>query len=364
MIKRFAILLSVLLMLGACAAENPAPAESSSAATTEASAEPEPVTPVPGRLGQGYVQGVSLDGSYIYVSDVIPGTVGQGCEGAGENVLYRMPVDGGERNLATDDSGPARGSLIRGGTKNRVALIEACEENFTRAFVATESEDGRLFDLERVPVPERSIPRLTGWSNDGLYLLGVTGDPAGDGQKPMQVVQLDPASGDTNTLFDTEPIFRVAQLKNGSYVTQGSGTISVRNTTEVLRTYQGDFFQMSPTGDRFAVLGAGLSLVAGEGEAQTLVRASGESTTYSVSFTADGRSLAYVQVRNQGPKVEADLGVVTVGGQAKVIESSGLKDQVSFGSPFFAADGKFLAYNLTSDDGSNPPDVVLVALPD
>ena len=44
MIKRFAILMSVLLMLGACAAENPAPAESFSAATTKASAEPEPVT--------------------------------------------------------------------------------------------------------------------------------------------------------------------------------------------------------------------------------------------------------------------------------------------------------------------------------
>lgn len=361
---RYAILLCALLALGACSQDQPgAPGETSAGTPGEdASNRPAQVSPRAGKLGQGTVQGASLNGSFVYVSDAIPGSEGRGCEGAGDQVLYRVPVDGRERTMAADDTGPARGTILRGGSKGRIALIEGCEENPTRAFVATESEDGRISAIQRVPVPERSIPRLTGWSNDGLYLLGVTGDPAGDGPTPMQVVQVDPSSGDSNTLFDSEPVYRVAQLKNGSYVTQGSGTISVRTTTAVQRTYRGDFFQMSPTGDRFAVLGTGLSVVAGQGEPQAVVPGGEESTVYSASFSQDGRNLTYVLVRNEGPQVDADLGVV-IDGKAKVIKSSGLKDQVSFSFPVFAAGGRYVAYNETPDDGSNPHDVVLVEVP-
>ncbi len=367
-----AVLLLALLALGACSPEaSPDPAATDSPdspAPTLESPQAEPTQPkavlspgVPIELGQGLIQGTTLDGSSIYVSENVEGSEGMGCEGQGRSVVKRVPIGGGPRTPVAEAGSPVQGAFVRGGSDGRVAVFNSCEEFVSSAYVAKESRDGRITEAEKVPIPTESLPRFFGWSNDGLYLLGVVATPDG---AQSRVVQVDPGSGALTDLFRSDPVSKVAQLKDGSYVVASNNKIAVRSTTKVLRSFDGSTFEVTTAGDRFVIMGGGLSLVSGDSEPKVLLKAEPESQIPEASFSPTGELVTYERIGSVGDKVKSEIGVVSAAGAVQKVEASGPKGRRTLVAPVFTGDGKVVAYNRFVEDFEAPPTVVVFRLPE
>ena len=120
------------------------------------------------------------------------------------------------------------------GTGNRIAVVGGCEGFFTDLWVGTETLDGHLDGIRRVPVadlPEgQTLATFSvSWSADGSSLLAAVNSLDGGSGR---VVAIDPDSGAFTTLFDagaTHGVAQVAQLADGSYVVAADGNVSIRD---------------------------------------------------------------------------------------------------------------------------------------
>ncbi|MEA2844443.1 MAG: hypothetical protein QOJ69_2114, partial [Actinomycetota bacterium] len=184
-------------------------------------------------VGTGFVDGASLDGSAAYVEQEDPQFPQLGCEGQPEPVLFRLPLDGGERQLLGTTENQLHGHVIFG-HGNRIAVVGGCEGFFTDLWVGNETLDGHVNGIRRVAVGDLADGQTlatfsVSWSADGSSLLGaVNALDGGSGR----VVAIDPDSGALTTLFDagaTRGVAQVGQLADGSYVVAADGKVSIRD---------------------------------------------------------------------------------------------------------------------------------------
>lgn len=341
--RRVRVLVAALLALAACRPEvgfNP-------------DATPSPATnihmfSIPEKLGTGLLDGATPDGSALYVEEPDPAFPQPGCEGRPQSVMFRLPLDGGERTLVGSGTDPIRGRLVRGGSDNRVAVVAACESFFTDLVVAEESEDGTLSGLEQVTpqVPEEFLlnPSTVNWDRDGQALLGaIQHKDAPDGD-PAQIVSIDPETGQVTRLFNGEQgtgVFNVGQLQNGDYVVATNLVVSFRDSGGVSKAdFQGQGFQITPDRRRAVIFGRNLTLAGqDENRATELVPEKEGLEISGLEISPDGQALVFKRYSVETGQVE--LSVVSM--QDRKLTNIVTGDQ--YDRPFFTGDGRALAFN-------------------
>lgn len=303
----------------------------------------------PERVGTGLIDGTTLDGSAIYIEEPDPGFPEPGCEGQPEPVMFVQPLGEGERTPAGGAKPPLHGSLIRGGSGDRVAVVSGCESFFTGLFVAAESEDGTLSGLKSVTpaVPEGFLlnPSTVSWSRNGKVLLAAIQDVDAPDGDPAQIVAIDPASGKVTKLFDAEQgtgVFGVGQMQNGYYVVATNLVVSFRNAKGTVQAgFQGQGFDISPDRRRLVVFGRNLRLAAqGDTKAAKIVPEKEGLEISSARFSPDGRAVVFERYALDTGQVEVN--VVTPAGK----ELTNIVTGSQYGRSFFTGDGKALVFNM------------------
>ena len=248
-------------------------------------------------VGTGLVDGSSLDGSAVFVEEEDPRFPQLGCEGQPEPVLFRLPLAGGERELVGNGEDHLHGRVVHG-QGEKIAIVSGCESFFTALWVGTESLDGRVTDLRKVPVQvgegQVLAPFSISWSANGLSLLGAVNLVGGG----ALVVSIDPDSGALTTVFDAQAssgVSQVGQLADGSYVLAAEFKVSIRNAEGAV-TIQGagNGFELAP--DLLSVVAYGTEVLLLAPTVPRPVRMvpgkPGQQVT-SASLSPDGRAVVY-----------------------------------------------------------------------
>lgn len=303
----------------------------------------------PQEIGTGLLDGMTPDGSAAYVEDTDPRFPQPGCEGQPEPVMFLLPLEGGERTLIGDGTQGLRGSLLRGGSGGRVAVVSACEAFFSDLFIAREPEDGKLTGIRRVEpsVPEGFLlnPSSLSWSSDGSSLLGAIQDVDAPDGDPSQVVTIDPESGRLTKLFDAEQgtgVLKVGQLADGTYVVATNLVVSFRDPKGIVKAgFQGTGFEISRNRRQAVIYGRTLMLVSqGSTRATQVVPEDPGHEISSAQFSPDGQAVALTRYAVDGGLVE--VGVATFGNRRFTSVVTGAQ----YGRAFFSGDGRALAFNL------------------
>ena len=290
----------------------------------------------PTKLAPGRVTGVSPDGQSLYVEAVDSARSKRGCEGELDPVVFRQPLDGSGREVATSDDA-AHGTILRGGN-GKVAVVGVCEEFLTAVWVGTESPDGHLRDLKKLTFNQAPNALSFAWAVDSSALLAVRG---------TAVVRVDAASGDVATLFDlgSSGGSQVDQLVDGTFVLDVGGQVRLRDAVgRVQATVPGTFFTVGPDRRTIAVYGSdGLGLLT---QGQTQLRKLADGQIASAQFSPDGRAIAFSRSSGGGAGGSEVLVVPTGSG------ATGNPASVATGraaGPFFASGGRILAFSDLAD---------------
>jgi hypothetical protein len=303
----------------------------------------------PEEIGTGLLDGASQDGSAVYVEEPDPQFPEPGCEGQPESVMSRLPVEGGEREVVGGESAPLRGSLVRGGSDGRVAVVAGCESFFTDLFVAGESEDGRLTEVTRVTpagIPEDFLlnPSSVSWNRDGDKLLAALQHQNAPDGDPAQVVTIDPQSGQVTKLFDAEQgtgVFRVGQLQNGTYVVSTNLVVTYRDEQGVVKAgFQGKDFEIAPDRKSLVIFGRNVFLGTQDETtaAEILAEEQGREIS-SVQFAPDGEAIVLTRYLLEGGQVEVGVASLEDRRFTSVVTGG------QYGRAYFTGDGEALVFN-------------------
>jgi hypothetical protein len=303
----------------------------------------------PQQIGTGLLDGASLDGSAVYVEDPDPQFPEPGCEGQPESVMFRLPLEGGEREVVGGDQAPLRGTLVRGGSENRVAVVAGCESFFTDLFLAGETGDGRLTDVRRLTpagIPDDFLlnPQSVSWDRDGDNLLAALQHQNAPDGDPSQVVSIDTQSGQVTRLFDAEQgtgVFRVGQLADGTYVVSTNLTVTYRDEQGVVKAgFQGKDFEIAPDRESLVIFGRNIFLgTQGETRATEILPEQEGREISSVQFAPDGEAIVLTRYLLEGGQVE--VGVASLEDK----EFTSVVTGGQYGRPYFTGDGAALVFN-------------------
>ena len=234
--------------LAACGDDSPSTTSTSSPSTTTPVVKYDQPSTV-SLVGTGLVDGASLDGSAVFVQEEDPRFPQLGCEGQPQPVMFRLPLAGGERELIGNGEDHLHGRIVHG-QGDRIAIVSGCEGFFTALWVGTETLDGRVSGLRKVPVQvsegQALAPFSISWSANGLALLGAVNIFGGGGL----VVSIDPDSGALTTVFDAQAgsgVSQVGQFADGSYVVAAEVKVSIRNAQGAVKIQAaGNGFELAP----------------------------------------------------------------------------------------------------------------------
>lgn len=303
----------------------------------------------PQQIGTGLLDGTSRDGSAVYVEEPDPQFPEPGCEGQPESVMFRLSLEAGEREVIGGDQAPLRGTLVRGGSGNRVAVVAGCESFFNDLFVASETEDGRLTDITRVTpagIPENFLlnPQSVSWNRDGDNLLAALQHQNAPDGDPSQVVTIDPQSGQVTRLFDAEQgtgVLRVGQLEDGTYVVSTNLVVTYLDEEGVVKAgFQGKDFEIAPDRESLVIFGRNVLLGAqGETRATEILAEEQGREVSSVQFTPDGKAIAVTRYLLEGGQVEVGVASLEDGRFTSVVTGG------QYGRPHFTGDGEALVFN-------------------
>lgn len=301
---------------------------------------------IPREVGTGLLNGMSLDGSAAFVEEPDPAFPQLGCEGQPEPVMFRLPLEGGEREPVAGETA-LHGNLVRGGSNGRVAVIAACESFLTSLYVGTETPDGRLTDPTALTVqePENFLlnPASVSWSSDGSRLVGAlqhVDQPDGDAPR---IVAIDPVTGAVTRLFDAElgtGVLRVGQTEDGSYVIASNLVVSLHGESGESRgRFSGKDFEISPDRRRVIAFGAEITLIEQGSTSHTDVQPATEGWEISsVKFSPAGDAVAISRYSLGDGLV--DIGIVTLGDNRYSSVVTGGR----YGGPHFTGDGAGVAF--------------------
>jgi hypothetical protein len=315
-------------------------------------------------LGTGDLDAVTPDGTAVIVSDVDDRFSQPGCEGLPSPVLFRVPLDGGEREpLRGDDGQPIQGHgefWFLGAPGARVALLDDCEEYLGGILVAREATDGRLDQVVEVPEEADRWPQgvsagTIAWSTSGSALLAA-GPPAGEVGNPNPdgdpVIRIEVPSGTIQELFRSpEAVFQIGQLPDGRLVYATDHNVRIRNEDGgTAAEFSGNGFAIGPDGT-LAVLNPGVTLVSPSGEARVLVEPSEGTTIWQAEWSPGGDALAYLS---------DVLEVVTLDGHVTGLGPARPIVRGSPGGSAFSPDGRLLAFNRPGSQPDAENEVVVV----
>lgn len=307
----------------------------------------------PEKLGTGLVDGATPDGDALYIEEPDPAFPALACEGRPGSVMFRQPLDASERTVVGNVADPLRGRLVRGGSGNRVAVVASCESFFTDLTIAAESEDGTLSEIEKVQpaVPEGFLlnPSTVAWARDGKRLLAAIQDVDAPDGDPAQIVSVDPGSGKVTRLFEAEQgtgVFNVGQMQNGNYVVATNLVVSFRDRDgDVVASFQGHDFQISPDRKRMVVFGRTIRLATqGRNKAPVIVPEKVGLEVSSADWAPDGEAVAFKRYSVETGQVEIN---VLTPDDRKV---TNIVTGDEYDRPVFTGDGKALAFNLYTGD--------------
>lgn len=303
----------------------------------------------PEEIGTGLLDGASLDGSAVYVEEPDPQFPEPGCEGQPESVMFRLPVDGGEREVVGGGETPLRGNLVRGGSDGRVAVVAGCESFFTDLFVARESEDGRLSEVTAVTpagIPENFLLNTSSfsWNRDGDRLLAALQHQDAPDGDPSQIVTIDPESGEVTKLFDAEQgtgVFGVGQLEDGTYVVSTNLVVTYRDEKGTVKAgFQGKDFEIAPDRRSLVIFGKNIFVgTQGETKATELVTEEAGREISSVAFSPDGSAVALNRYLLDGGQVEVGIATIEDRKFTSVVTGG------QYGRSYFTGDGRALVFN-------------------
>ncbi len=309
----------------------------------------------PQEIGTGLLDGTSLDGSAVYVEEPDPQFPELGCEGQPESVMFRLPVEGGEREVVGGGETPLKGSLVRGGSDGRVAVVVGCESFFTDLFVARESEDGRLTEVTKVTpagIPENFLLNTSSfsWNGEGDKLLAALQHQDAPDGDPSQIVTIDPESGEVTKLFDAEQgtgVFRVGELEDGTYVVSTNLVVTYRDEKGTVKAgFQGKDFEIAPDRRSLVIFGKNIFVgTQGDTKATELVTEEAGREISSVAFSPDGSAIAFNRYVLDGGQVEVGIATIEDRKFTSVVTGG------QYGRSFFTGDGRALAFN---EFGSEP----------
>lgn len=308
---------------------------------------------IPREVGTGLLNAMSLDGSAAFVEEPDPAFPQLGCEGQPEPVMFRLPLEGGEREPVAGETA-LHGNLVRGGSNGRVAVIAGCESFLTSLHVGTETADGRLTDPKALTVqePENFLlnPASVSWSSDGSRLLGAlqhVDQPDGDAP---QIVSVDPVTGAVTRLFDAElgtGVLRVGQTEDGSYVVASNFLVGLHGESGESRgRFSGKDFEISPDRRRVIAFGAGIVLIeqGSTSHADVLPPIEGGEIS-SVTFSPAGDAVAISRYSVGDGLV--DIGIITLDDNRYSSVVTGGR----YGRAHFTGDGAGVAF---TQFGSEP----------
>lgn len=304
---------------------------------------------IPRRVGTGLIDGVTPDGSAVYIEDPDPAFPEPGCEGQPESVMFVQPLDGGQRKLAGEIGVPLKGRLVRGGSGGRVAVVAACESFFTDLFIASELPDGALSKVERVKpaVPDAFLLNASTvtWTSDGNKLLAAVQHVDAPDGDPAQIVAIDPGTGGLTKLFDVEQgtgVFGVGQMDRNEYVVATNLVVSFRRSDGTVGAgFQGQGFDISPDGRRLVVFGKQLRLVAqGDDVATSLVEEKPGHEISAARFSPDGKAVVFERYSLGTGRTE--ISVVSLSDKTLTNIVTGGR----YGSALFTGDGGALVFNM------------------
>jgi hypothetical protein len=308
----------------------------------------------PEEIGTGLLDGASLDGSAVYVEEPDPQFPELGCEGQPEPVMFRLPVDGGEREVVGGGETPLKGNLVRGGSDGRVAVVAGCESFFTDLFIARESEDGRLSDVTAVPltgIPENFLLNTSSfsWNRDGDKLLAALQHQNAPDGDPAQIVTIDPGSGQVTKLFDAEQgtgVFKVGQMENGTYLVSTNLVVTYRDEKGTVKAgFQGKDFEIAPDRQSLVIFGKNIFLgTQDETKATELVTEEAGREISSVAFSPDGSAIAFNRYALDGGQVEVGIATVEDRKFTSVVTGG------QYGRSYFTGDGRALVFNQFSSE--------------
>ncbi|MGH9190480.1 MAG: hypothetical protein ACRD0Q_10685 [Acidimicrobiales bacterium] len=311
----------------------------------------------PRTVGTGFVVGTSIDGTAVYVEQEDSAFPQPGCEGQPQPVLFRLPLDGGRRELLATPDLPVRGQVVRG-PAGRVAVVDGCEGFLSRVLVGTETPDGHLQDLRQVPIPEsgsRPNPLSLSWSRDGASLLGAQASASGS----SRVVRIDPATGAVTSLFPVPGVgrivLRVAELDGGAIAVVGGGRVEVLGADgRTQSTAEGNDFTIAPDGRSLLVFGRAIARLEAGGRAPVPVAGAeaGREIT-SAELSPDGRAVVYVTSADGGADNRVRLVLLA---SRQVVEATG---PGQWGRAEFTGDGRAVVFNQFFPAPRFVPDVVL-----
>lgn len=318
----------------------------------------------PQAIATGILQGMTPDGSAAYVADTDPAFPQPGCEGQPEAVLFRQPLDGGERELLRAGGGPVKGEIVRG-RDGLVALVALCEGFFTGLSVGRETPEGHIEELRTVDVQTAPgsppAPFSISWSPDGRSLLAAINDPEAPDGGPSRLVRIDPESGAVSTLFTGEGgsgVFQFAQLRDGSYVVSSNREVTFRDERgRIEAQFPGAGFVVFPDHERVLVYGETVAVAReGDDQARVVAPARPGREVSSASISPDGEAAVFNRYALEGSENEVSVVTIDDGTLSTLASGEGL------GEPFFAGDGAAIGFNRFEPGPEFSPRVMLAEL--
>lgn len=309
--------------------------------------------------GTGFLVGTSADGAAVFIEEEDSQFLEPGCEGQPSPVLSRLALGDGKRELLATQALPLRGDAEKG-PGSRVVFRDGCEGFLSALYVATETDDGHLRDVRRVPLVVEGRLTLSSvtWSVDGSALVGSDNSPRKSGKR---VVRLDPETGATTELFaltnlDSD-VFQVAEMADGSYAVATTGTIEIVGPTGEFRSKaDGNGFAVSGDRRQLAVYGpGGLSLLSIDSPTPTvLVGPKADRQINSADFSPGALAVAFVSSGEDGE--DNQLSVVTVSDRRVTLVAVPGR----IGRPLFTGDGRAVVFNRFYPAPRFVPDVIVV----
>jgi hypothetical protein len=298
----------------------------------------------PVEVGSGLLQAASRDGSALYVTAAAGAAT---CGGQASSALYRLAIQGGQREALGSPAPPVAGSLLRG--KDGAVAVAGCQS----VQVGVETADGHLHDLHPLPTDAGSLVAL-GWSSEGRSVLAAT--PAASASGRPSLVRIDVSSGGLTPLFTLAgPVTQAAQLADGAYAVAGDGKVTIYDGNGSVRAVSdGDGFVLAPDGRRLVLWGKALQLLTvGQPEATVLLSAPTGQALGPADFSPDGRAVAFVTTT---PGAGAVSVVTLADGRVTGFSAApGAHPRVLFGS-----DGSLVAFNLAARGAVGEPTVFAV----